>query len=330
MAASNRFHFLTRAATALLMSASFVTTLPAIADPAYPQKPIKMVLGYPTGGAADATFRSIQRQFEKELGQIFLIDYKPGAGATIAAETVLRAPPDGYTLHLIDSGPMTIAPLLKKQRYDPMTSFTPIAMVALGGNAIVVNGDYPGKNLDALLAEVRSKPDQLSYGTSGVGGVAHLSAELFQVVTKTKMQHVPYKGGAPALTELMGGQIPVLFGSLGSLISHAKAGKVKVLAVTSGERSSALPDVPTLAELGIPVEGALWWALVGPPNLPPAIATKVNDALRRTLENPAVKEALSKTGYDPWYHPAKFVMETTRKDLDKWGKVIRDANVTLE
>jgi tripartite-type tricarboxylate transporter receptor subunit TctC len=297
----------------------------------WPERPIKLVLGYPPGGAADGTARPLEPTLRSVFGQPILFDYRPGAGATIAASYAAKAPPDGYTLHVIDSGPMTILPNGKRLDYDPFTSFTPIGMVCLGGTLLVAHPSLPANSIAELIAAATARPGELSYGTSGIGGGGHLAAELFQSMTGTRLVHVPYKGGNQAVADLIGGQVPMLFSSMATAIPHVETGKIKALAVTSSVRASALPDLPTVAEQGLPgFEASVWFAMVGPANLPPEIVAKANQAINAALAEPGVQDAIRRQGYDPMPGSAADLGKQVRLDYDKWGKVIREANIRFD
>lgn len=297
----------------------------------WPDKPIRLVLGYTTGGAADSTARPLQPKLEAALGQPLVIEYKPGAGATIAVDFTAKAAPDGYTLHLVDSGPLTILPNGKKLSYDPQTSLTHIGLINAGGTAIVVHPSVPANNVAELVALAKSRAGGLAYGTSGIGGGGHLAAELLQAMTKAQFNHVPYKGGAPAMVDLIGGQIPCLFASLGTAVQHIQSGRIKAIAVTSSTRAGALPNVLTVAEQGFPgYEASVWFGLVAPAGLPAEIVDKVNKALNAALADPAVAEAIRKLGYDPVPSTPQELSARIRDDLAKWGKVIKDSKIQLE
>ncbi len=297
----------------------------------WPEKPIRLLLGYTTGGAADATARPLQSKLEAALGQPLVIEYKPGAGATIAVDFTAKAAADGYTLHLVDSGPMTILPNGKKLTYDPLSSLTHIGMVNAGGTAIVVHPSVPVNNVAELVALAKSRAGGLAYGTSGIGGGGHLAAELLQAMTKTEFNHVPYKGGAPAMVDLIGGQIPCLFASLGTAVQHIQSGRIKAIAVTSLTRAGALPNVPTVAEQGFPgFEATVWFGIVGPAGLPAEIVARVNQALNTALADPGVAEAIRKLGYDPISSTPQEFSGRIRDDLAKWKKVINDSKIQLE
>ena len=299
----------------------------------WPAKPVRLILGYTTGGAADSTARPLIAKMEPALGQSFVIEYRPGAGATIAADAAAKAPPDGYTLHLVDAGPMTIAPHLSKVGYDPLASFTPIGLVNVGGSAIVAHPSVPVNSLAELIRLAKSQPGKFSYGTSGVGGAGHLAGELFKSITQTDLVHVAYKGGAPAMTDLMGGQIPLLFSSMATAVPHIKSGRIKGLAVTALQRASAIPDVPTAAEQGLPgYEAVAWFALIGPAGLPAEVVSSASRALNRALEDRGFQEAIRAQGFETASvpsTPAKLA-SLIRSDFEKWGKVMRDAKIKAE
>lgn len=297
----------------------------------YPDKPIRMVVGYAPGGGADNLIRPIGERLSKILGQPIVMDYRAGAGGVIAAELVSRAPPDGYTLHITDSGPMTIVPNMRKTAYNPLTDFTPISMVGGGGTVIVTPPNSPASDLKKLIELMKQKPGTWSYGTSGVGGVGHLAGEQFKAVAGVDINHVPYKGGAPALVELMGGHVPVLFSSLGSAAAHIKAGRIVPLAVTSAKRSSMLPSTPTLAESGFPgLDASIWFGIVGPPGLPAKIMDKLVPAFNAVMRDPEVQDAIRKEGYEPMLFTPAEMQTQIGQDLARWGKTVKDANVKIE
>ena len=298
---------------------------------AWPEKPIKLVLGYPTGGAADGVARQLQAKLEAKLGQSLIFDYRPGAGAAIAAEYVARATPDGYTLHLVDSGALTILPNVRKLSYDPLSSFTLIGSVAGGGSVLVAHPSVPVDNLPKLISMLKGKPGAFSFGTSGVGGSGHLAAELFLAMSQTEMTHVPYKGGAQAMVDLLGGQVPLLFASMGSAISYIESGKIKALGVTSPARAAALPAVPTFAEQGLTgYEATSWFALVGPSKLAIEVVSRLATALTDTLADTLVLNAIRRLGYEPAPSTPQQLHDRIRVDLAKWGTLIRDRKLTFE
>jgi tripartite-type tricarboxylate transporter receptor subunit TctC len=319
----------------LLARAAALAFAAMLAFPAYsqswPTKPVRLILGYTTGGAADAMARPLIAKMEPALGQPLIIDYRPGAGATTAAQVTANAAPDGYTLHLTDAGPMTISPHVAKIAYDPLASFTPIGLVCAGGTAIVAHPSLGANTLDELIKMARAQPGKISYGTSGVAGAGHLAAELLQIAARIQLTHVAYKGGGPAMTDLLGGHIPLLFSSMGTAVPHIKSGKIKALGVTSTSRVPAIPEVPTVAELGFPgFEALIWFGIVGPAKLPPEIVSKVSQALTKALEDKTVQDAIHNLGYEPVITtPAQFA-GTIRNDLEKWRKVVGEAKIKPE
>ena len=312
-----------------LMTFSIFFSLQCFAE--YPEKPIRMIVGYSPGGAADNLIRPIADRLTRILGQSIVMEYHPGAGGAIAADILAKAPPDGYTLHITDSGPMTIVPRMKKTAYNPLTDFSPLAMVGVGGVVLVTPANSPATNVKRLIELMKEKPGTWSYGTSGIGGVGHLAAEQFQIATGTKLTHIPYKGGAPAIVELIGGHVPLLFSSLGAASSHIQAGRIKALAVTSIKRSSMFPDVPTLAESGYAnFDASIWFGVVGPAKLPPSVLDKLLPAFQTALQEPAVQDAIRKEGYDLINMTPAQMQRQIVQDLESWNKVIKSANITYE
>ena len=313
----------------LVLSAMAIAAGPALAN--YPDKPLRMVVGYPPGGGADNLIRPIAERLSKILGQPIVMDYKAGAGGVVAAELVAKSPPDGYTLHITDSGPMAIVPNMRKTAYNPLTDFTPISMIGGGGTVILTPPNSPATDLKALIELMKQKPGSWSYGTSGIGGVGHLAGEQFKAAAGVNIVHVPYKGGAPALVELMGGHVPLLFSSLGSASAHIKAGRVLPLAVTSARRSSMFPETPTLAESGFPgFDASIWFGIVGPAGLPAPVLDKLVQALAVVMRDPAVQEAIRKEGYDPMLFTPAQMRTQMGQDLVMWGKTVKEANVRIE
>jgi hypothetical protein len=297
----------------------------------YPNKPIKMIIGYTAGGAADKLIRPIAERVSKIIGQPFIMEYRPGAGAAIALDITAKADPDGYTLHITDSGPMVILPNMRKLAYDPLKDFTNIAMIAGGGTVIVVRPDSPAKDIQTLVALAKKDPSKWSYGTSGIGGVGHLAGEQFNKIENLNITHVPYKGGSPAVVEVLGGHIPFLFSSLGSAATQLDAGALKPLAVTSLKRSVMLPNVPTLDESGYKgFDAAIWFSIVGPRGLKPEVMSKIVPAFNEVMKDPAIIKAIQVDGYDIMPMTPTQMDELMAKDLAKWGKIIKDANVRDE
>ncbi|MDO9215877.1 MAG: tripartite tricarboxylate transporter substrate binding protein [Lacisediminimonas sp.] len=305
--------------------------LPARAQ-TWPDRAIKVLLGYATGGSTDATARILSRPLEQRLKQPVVVDYKPGAGASIGADLVAKSTPDGYTIGLTDTGPMCIMPNLRKVPYNPITDFTPLSYVCSTGLAVLVHPSVEARNIKELIALLKARPGRLSYASSGVGSVHHLAGELFKANTKTFMVHIPYRGAGPALLDLTGGQIPVMFATIGPSLPLIASGKVRALAVTTTKRSSVLPDVPTLIESGLAdYEAVLRFMMVAPSRTPEPVASRLQSELRHIVADPAVIKELERLGNDEIENrsPAD-IQALIKSDLAKWGKVIRDAKITLE
>lgn len=315
----------------LLSTAFGLVALCPPASAEYPDKPIRMIVGYAPGGAADKLVRPITDRLSRIFKQPFVVDYKPGAGAALAAELTAKAPADGYTMHITDSGPMTILPHMRKLGYDPLTSFTPISMVGGGGVVVVVLPTSKATDIKSLIELARKDPKNWSYGTSGVGGVGHLAGEQFKALTKLDIGHVPYKGGSPAITELLGGHVPVLFSSLGSAAAQIQAGKLRALADSSSKRSSMFPDVPTMAEAGFPgFDASIWFGIVGPAGLPKEVTDKWVPALASILKDPEVIAAIKREGYDPMPMTPQQTTDRIKSDFELWGKTVKSANITAD
>src|SRR5918999_3269852 len=297
----------------------------------WPTKPIRLILGYPTGGATDAMARPLIAKIEPLLRQPVIIEYRPGAGATVGAAVAASSPPDGYSLHLVDAGPMTIVPQVQKLPYDPLASFTPIGLICAGGTAIVAHPSLPANSLTEMIRLAKTQPGKLSYGTSGVTGAGHMAAELLQIAAQIQMVHIVYKGGGPAMTDLLGGHVPILFSSMATAVPHIKSGKIKGFAVTTSGRVPAIPDVPTVAELGFPgFEALIWFGIVGPAKLPQEIVDKVSRALTSALEDKSVQDAIRNLGYEPAPGTPEQFAAVIRNDLDKWRRVVSEAKIKVE
>ncbi|HTM62271.1 MAG TPA: tripartite tricarboxylate transporter substrate binding protein [Burkholderiales bacterium] len=298
----------------------------------YPSKPIRLMIGYTAGGSAEAGARPLARALEPMLGQPLVFEYRPGNAGGVAMEAIAKAPADGYTLYYFDSGPLTVAPHLgQKIGYDPFKSFTQLGHVCGSGSLLVVHPSTPFHSVAEVIEASKREPNKWSYGTSGVGGPHHLSGEYFKSVTGAQLLHVPYKGGGPAMTDLMGGQIPMLFSSLGPAVGAVKTGKIRPLAVTSLERSRAFPDVPTMNEVGIKgFDSTAWYGILGPAGLPQEVVTKWTQALAKASGDKATMDLINATGCDADIMTPAKTAERIKVDYEKWGKVVRDANIRAE
>jgi len=311
--------------------ASLLAVAAAAFAQGYPNRPIRLMIGYTAGGSAEAGARPLARALEPLLGQPLVFEYRPGNAGGVAMEVMAKAPADGYTLYYFDSGPLTVAPHLAKVGYDNLRSFTHLGHVCGSGSLLVVHAATPFRSVDEVIALSKKEPNKWSYGTSGVGGPHHLSGEYFKSVTGADLLHVPYKGGGPAMTDLLGGQIPMLFSSLGPAVGAVKSGKIRALAVTSPQRSPAFPDVPTMDELGLKgFDSTAWYGVLGPAGLPPEVVAKWMQVLARAGADKAVMDQISATGCDAEILPPAQTVERIKADYVKWGRVVKEANIRTD
>jgi tripartite-type tricarboxylate transporter receptor subunit TctC len=260
-----------------------------------------------------------------------VFEYRPGNAGGVAMEAIAKAPADGYTLYYFDSGPLTVAPHIGKVGYDNVRSFTHLGHVCGSGSMLVVHPSTPFRSVQDVIEASKKEPDKWSYGTSGVGGPHHLSGEYFKSVTGANLLHVPYKGGGPAMTDLIGGQIPMLFSSLGPAVGAVKGGRIRALAVTSPQRSAAFPDVPTMQELGLRgFDSTAWYGIVGPAGLPQEVVAKWTQVLAKAGADKAVMDQISATGCDAEIQAPAQTIERVKNDYAKWGKVVKDANIRAD
>ena len=296
-----------------------------------PTRPIRMLLGYPPGGAADVMARDLAPLMEKVLGQPVVVDYKPGAGGAIGAEAVAAAPADGYTIGLLDVAPLTIIPNARKVSYDPQSAFTYVGVVAKGPLVVLVHPSVPAKNLSELLALARSQPGTVSYSTSGLGTIQHMAAELLGVSTSTSMLHVPYKGAAPALNDLIGGTVKVSFATIAPAVPLVQSGRARAIAVTSTREVPAFPGVKPIADQGVPgFDAQGWFVIAGPKGMPAPVVQRLNAALNAALNTPAMRDKLIAIGTDVMPGTPAAATELVKGDYQKWGKVIRDQGLRFE
>ena len=311
---------------------SLCTLAPAaMAQGAFPNKPITLVVTYPPGGGADAMARLIAPKMGEALGQAVIIENKPGASGQIGASAVAKAASDGYTL-MLDASSFSANPALyPKLPYDSLKAFKPIGVVALFPNVVLVNANFPAKNIAELTAAARKTKDAVSYASSGNGSAQHLAGALFESVAKVDMVHVPYKGGGPALNDVIGGQVPLFFGNLASTLQHVQSGKLKALAVTSAKRSPILPEVPTLAEAGLKgAEIYEWNAVFAPANTPEPVVAKLAAAFQQALESPEVKARVAQLGGDIQKGSPDEAKKFIDQQINQWSRVIRERGITTE
>jgi len=297
----------------------------------WPSKPIRLVLQFAPGGGADVVARPLAPLLADALGQPIVIENKPGANGEVANQLVNNAPNDGYTLLFGASGPMVIAPHLSKLTVDPAKAFVPVALVSISPFAVVVPPSLGPKTLQELTALAKAKPGALNFGSSGNGGSTHLAGELYKSMANVDIVHVPFTGMGPALTAIVGGHLQISFPNVGTILGLAKDGKVRVLAVTSAERSSALPEVPTMIESGVPgYNVSTWYGIYVPVGTPTEVVEKVNAAVNKALGNPQMRERLQKEGSEAGKGTAAEFAAFAKEDYDRWGDAIRKAKIKVE
>lgn len=298
---------------------------------AYPTKPIKLVIPFPAGGATDIVGRVVAQQLGVELGQTVVVDNRAGAAGVIGSESVARAAPDGYTILLSTSSTHTIGPILNpKIPYSPTKDFTPIMYLAASPQVVVVPLSSPANTMPELIDYIKKNPGKLNFGSAGTGGIPHLSTERFLAMTGTKMTHVPYKGTALAMPDLMAGRLDLMFDSISVSLPHIRDGKVRALAVTSPKPSSVAPNIPTLSQFVPGYESLTWFGVFGPAGLPQAIQEKLNQALNKAIQNPALLAQFAKLGFDAAGGTPQEFAKKMAEETVMWQKVITDGNITIE
>ena len=314
--------------TAALLLLAFA----AAAHAAYPEQPIRLVIGVPAGGPLDQHARLLSERLQAVLGQPVIIDYKAGAGGTVGAQEVMKAPADGYTLMLANTGVMVINPALYgKLPYATLRDFTPIARTAMQPLALLVNPQVPVASLKDFVAYAKARPGQVNYGSAGNGGISHLVPEMFKNATGLFMVHIPYRGSAPAFTDLMGGQVQFMAESIPQAAAYHKQGKVKALAVTSRERNPALPDIPTVMESGIQdFEVVGFYGFLAPANLPKDVTAKLSDAFRQVLTNPDIRSRMIAQGADPAFLGAEDFAKFLAAELPRWADAVKKSGAKMD
>jgi tripartite-type tricarboxylate transporter receptor subunit TctC len=304
----------------------------AAAQGAFPARPITMVVGFAPGGGTDTAARIIAKAATEVLGQSVVVENRAGAGGNIAHEQVAKAAPDGHTILLGSVGPLTVAPhMIKNLPYDPLKDLAPVTMAVTFANVLVVHEGVPVRTLAEYVKFANEASGGLTYGSSGIGGAGHLSGELFRMMSKAKIVHVPYKGGGPAMQDLLGRQIASIFATPISAGPHIKAGKIRAIAVTSARRTEFMPEVPTIAESGYPgFEATNWYAYVLPATTPNEIVERWNRELVKILNDPGVRKALLDQGMEPAPSTRAELAAYIKREYDTWGKVVREAKITAD
>jgi tripartite-type tricarboxylate transporter receptor subunit TctC len=320
--------FIRAAGAALAISALPLTS--AVAND-YPTKPVRVLVGYAPGGATDVVARLVAQKLSTQLGQQFIVENKAGANGNIAAEIAARSSPDGLTLYLGAINNTINASLYNKLPFDFIKDFAPVSLLATVPNILVVHPSVPAKNVSEFIALAKAKPGQMNFASSGSGSSIHMSGELFKLMAGVDMTHIPYKGSAPAVTDLLGGRVQSMFDNAPSALQHVKSGKLRALAVTGAQRSPAAPDVPTMIEAGLPgyVVNS-WFALFAPANTPKEIIQKLNGEVNKALKLPDMQESLAKLGADPAGNTPQQLAEFVASETTKWAKVVKASGAKVD
>ena len=298
----------------------------------YPEKSVRMIVAFAPGGSSDIVARVLALHLSNLWGQQVVVDNRPGAGGMLGHEIGARASADGYTIMLTSIGPLAVNPsIYKKTGYDPVRSFAPVTLTVSLLNAVVVHPSVPAKNIRELIEYAKARPDQVTYGSSGIGGAGHLAGELFGIMSGTRLVHIAYKGGAPAMTDLVGGQIQMIFATLVTALPHMKTGRIRGLAITTKERAPIVPELPTVAEAGLPgFEANNWDGMLFPAGTPRAIVERVNRDTARVLRLPEARDLLSNQGALPTpTTPEEFAVYIT-SEIAKWRDVVQRAGIRAE
>jgi tripartite-type tricarboxylate transporter receptor subunit TctC len=312
----------------LFVLACAVSAVPAFAE--YPERPIRFLVGVVPGGATDILARTLGPRLSERLRQQVVVDNRPGANQTLAAEMTARAAPDGHTIIIVPSG-YAINPSIYRLRFDPLKDLSAIGLVAMVPNVLVLHPSVPARSVKDFVALARAKPGEFNFGSSGVGSPSHLAGELFQMHTQVKLTHVPYKGQGQAMIDLLGGHLKLAFPSIPASIAHIKAGRMIALGVTPQQRSSALPDVPTLDQAGVPgYEVSGWYGVLGPARMPKPVVARLSGEFRTMLADPVMREMLSREGADPLSSSPEEFAKVIAIDIVKWAKVVKAVGVKLE
>ncbi len=319
------------AAILFMVGTLFGTALPASAAD-YPTKPIRLIVPFPPGGGNDILARAIGQRLAEVIGQQIIVDNRGGAGGMLGAELAAKAAPDGYTIFLGSVGNLAFNPALHaKLAYDPVRDFAPVTLLATSAFILIANPAVPAKSVKELIALAKAKPGQLNYGTAGPGSSLHMTGEIFKLATGTDIVPVAYKGTAPALIDLMAGQVQIMFSTMPSALPHVKTGKLRALGVSGPKRTAAAPDVPTIAEAGVPgFEVLNWQGMAAPSKTPQAIIQKLNRALQETLKTPKVIETLMAQGLEAAGSTPEQFGALVKSEVVKYTKVVKEAKITVE
>lgn len=297
----------------------------------YPSRPVKLVVPYPPGGPTDIVARVVAERLGAQTGQTFVVENKAGAGGNLGADAVARSPADGYTLLVATTAHAINMSMFKNLTYDVQRDFTAVSLLTQGPLVLVTHPEFQAKSVAELIAMAKAKPKSVSFASSGNGQSTHLAAELFGSMAGVSMTHVPYKGSAPALNDLVAGQVPLMFDTMLSAMPHVKSGRLKALAVTGASRSPAAPDVPTVAESGLPgYQVYAWNGLLAPAGTPPAVIARLSEELKKALEQPAVQERFSVQGFAATWTPPAQAASFVRAEVEKWNRAVAQSGAKVE
>lgn len=324
---------LKQAGMAFVMAAGLAgaTGAQAQARSDYPARAVRVIVGFPAGGPSDILARLVAQKLTESTAQQFVVDNRGGASGIIGAELVAKAAPDGYTLLVVPATHAVNPSLYKKVPFDTLRDFTPVSLVAEGPFILVVHPSLPVRNVQELISLARKRPGELNYASAGVGGLPHLAGELFKSTVAVKMNHIPYKGAAPATVDLVAGHVTIMFNNMLSAIPHVKAGRLRALGVTTSKRSVAVPEVPTIAESGVKgYEVSGWYGMLAPAGLQPDVLTRLNTEVNRGMRQPDVVKRLAAEGVDAGGSTSEEFGARIRKEMAKWGAVVKTAGVTAD
>jgi tripartite-type tricarboxylate transporter receptor subunit TctC len=322
--------FLSRWSRRAVCAAAILAPAIVWAESPFPSRAVHILVPYPAGGGVDILARTLGDVVSRAWGQPVVVENRPGAGGVIASQVLVTSPPDGYTLIVVASGHATNPFLYPSIPYDTFKDFTPISLLATSPNILLVRADSPFKSLADVLAAARAKPGSLSFGHAGTGTSTHLAGELLKSMAKIDIKPISYKGGAPAINDLLGGQIPMSFNNAPEALGQLKAGTLRALAVTTAERSPLLPDVPAMSETLPGYATEVWWAVLGPRGMPPDIVAKLSKDFVAALNTDAVKERLEKIGDSPVASTPRELDARIHADYDKWGPIIKAAGISAD
>lgn len=294
----------------------------------YPSRPVRMLVPFAPGGGTDITARLIAANVTTAFGQQVIVDNRAGGGGTIGAEMAVRAAPDGYTVIMVSGSYGTNAALYNLP-YDPVKDIQAIVMIGDTGFVLSLHPSVPVKSVQELITHAKASPGKLNYASTGTGGITHLATELFNLLTATKMTHIPYKGTGPAIADLLGGQVQLIFGAMPATIPQVKAGKLRGIGVTTAKRTPALPDTPAIGEIVKDYEAALWYGLWGPKGLPKPIIARWNQEVAKALQTEEMKKRLAADGVEPAGGPPEQFLNAIARDVEKWKKVVKAANIKV-